>query len=457
VVEEQQASGSETRDFEVRLDDLGPCKKLARVEYAPKAVQSEIEKAYNNLRKQVRLKGFRPGKAPRKVLQRRFGDDVLEQVRQILVSRSLQDILAGDSLELLLEPEPTDIEFDPKKGLTYEVTLVLRPVIEIPPFDGLEVEVEPAHVSADDIEKAIGELNSSRGELRPVEDEGSGVELGDKLVCDIQVWLASEIAGADEEDSELKPLKKLDDIDFEVIKEGPQVIEGLVVNDLGDDLQGLSVDESVDVDVVLPSDYELIEGRNEPAVLRMTVLEIKRLFVPDVDDALAKAHNCDSLEDFRSQVRDRLLDQAGAGRDNAIADEIVAEIQRQIPEVLLPDDLIESELQGKRQQYVMRCLTGGMSREQAERELLDKDDELRVEAMSELRTFFVLDAVAKKENISVEDAEVRSALVAVAEANGRDPQELLDHPSAFDEFRIQLLQQKVKELLRGKVTVKDAG
>lgn len=480
ATEEQTSTETETeaveRPYTKELNELGPGKKLLRVEYGPDKVRAALDKEFNDLRRNVQIKGFRRGKAPRRLLERRYGKDVREHVRRRMVVESMEEALTDADLELVARPEPENVKFDRETGLSYEVTLLLRPSFTLPDLDKLEVEVPPLRVSESDLESALKEIAENQGKLVEV-DESATVEEGDEVTAEAEVWLTDELdaflAEAEEGDSEgadedadeddeggLKPLKEHESVVFRVTSDDTVLIADLVVQSLADDVLGLTRGESADVDVVLPTDYEVMEGRGEPGILRLKIKEIRRPEQTEVNDEFAKSHGFDSLDDFKSRIRNDLLDQRQAERDSKAGDEIVAELLRSIGEMELPRDIIDSEANKLRQRHAIMCLQKGMSQEQVEKEVVDKDDEFQADAIRDLKRFFLLDAVAAQESIEVRDEELHQMLALIARSQGRTlaeiQQEMQAHPGQLGDLRWSVLEGKVLENLRSRATIKDA-
>jgi trigger factor len=452
-------------DFESDMNDLGPCKKLLRISYPASKVKEEVESQYRDLRKNVNMKGFRKGKAPRKRLERLYGAEVMDVVKNKLIGDAMEHSLGHADLNLLTQPEPADIVFSVAEGLSFEATLLLRPTLSFENFDDLKVEVEGVKIADEDVDKALAELNKERGEKRAL-GENETIEEGDVVVSDVEVWLSSELEAADGtkevdgEEPRYNPLKEIDDVEVNVSADDTQLVAGVVVQSLADDILGHQVGDTIDVDVVLPTDYEVVEGRGEAAVMRLDVLEIQRLQTPEMDDELAKAHNFETIADLRTEVRNRLLDGKTEEQTAKVNEEIVAELIRRVDTIDLPSDLVDSETERKKQERMVQCHMMGMSEEQMAKEMHDKEDEIRVDAMNELRKFFVLDAVSKKEKIDVSDSEVQRAVVALAKDLDRPLPELfqqLESSGRLNEIRWSLQENKTLEFLRKQTEVVENG
>lgn len=458
---EQKVDDAETKhehdhehhhDYSHEIDDLGPCKKLLRINYEAEKVRKKIDDTYRHLKKTVHLKGFRKGKVPRRHLERLFGKDVLQQVEAELIQESVEHTLGHEDFELIAQPEPTDIKFDKDVGLSFEVTLMLRPLFELPDYQSLKVTVPPVKVTDEDVDRVLAEQNREKGSWVALDDDAS-IEEGDKLDCKAEVWLINELEAAsasEDEEHNFKPLKTHDSVEVLVSEEDVQMVAGIVVKALADDVLGLEIGEVCDVDVELPHDYEVGEGQGQAAVLRLHINSAKRLKVPEGDDELTG--DDESLEDLRSKIRNDLLDIESSRQEQKIGDEIVSELLRQTGNFDLPTDLVDAEHNKLKQRYAFECHQKGMSEEQVAKELYDKEDELRVDAMNDLRRFFLLDNLCKKEDVRVSDDEVRNMIFQFARQTGQPLQNLMNE-NAISELRWQLQESKVLKFLRGNTEV----
>src|SRR5256712_8133372 len=176
----------------VTLEDLTPVRKRLQVEISATDVQAELERAFTVVGRQARLRGFRPGRVPRRVLERTWGEQVRREVRGRLVEESSRRAIETHRLEPVGTPDIDADPVTPGQSLRYSATVDVRPVIEVGTLAGLELRRPPTTVSDDAVEAALGKLRDQVAQLRPLADR-AGVEAG----VVVPVGLKSRLEGAE--------------------------------------------------------------------------------------------------------------------------------------------------------------------------------------------------------------------------------------------------------------------
>jgi trigger factor len=445
------------RDLQVTavVEELGPCKKLLKVEVSPDVVKKEISARLDNIRRGVTLKGFRKGKAPKNRIEQLYGNAVCEDARDHLLKegyvKAVKDRLGPE--QVLGEGTIENVAFSADEGLKFEVTLHTRPEFELGDYKGLEVKVSPVKVGDDEINQAIDRLRKARGEMRPVEDATAVVEPEDLLSVDVQVWLSDEFerfnqAQEQEQQTELKPLKE---------HFGQQVqlpsshLGDYEVDDLADSLVGLKVGEWGEAEVDLPEDYEVVEGRNEPAVLRIRIEAIKRLAMADLTEEWAKEAGYGTLADLRREVREELQQRVEIGRRQEVEMKVLATLLERVGLFPLPSDLVDKEIENAERRKFIEARIAGKSEEEAKGAVEEERETIRREVERMLRFFFILDQVARKENVSVSDRDVDARIARIAAARGQTPDKVraeLEKHDVVGQVRHDLMEEKTRAYLR---------
>lgn len=437
------------------VEDLGPCKKLLKVEVPPDAVKREISHRLEHIRRGVTLKGFRKGKAPRNRIEQLYGDTVREDARDHLLKegyvKALKEQVGPE--KVLGEGTIENVAFSADEGLKFEVTLHTRPEIDIGDHKGVEVKIPPLRVKEEDIDQAIDRLRRARGEMRPVDDPAAVVEPEDLLSVDVQVWLSDEYerftqAQGSEQQTELKPLKE----HFALQVQLPAAQLGdYEVEDLADSLVGLKVGEWGEAEVDLPDDFEVVEGRNEPAVLRIRIEAIKRLVMAELTDEWAKEAGHGSLTDLRREVREELQQRLELGRRHEVELKILGALLERVGQFPLPSDLVDKEIENAERRKFIEMRIQGQPEEAAKAAVEEERDTIRREVERTLRFFFILDLVAKRENVAVSERDVDARIARIAAARGQHPakvREELEKHDVIGQVRHDLMEEKTRALLR---------
>ncbi|MCA8925263.1 MAG: trigger factor [Planctomycetes bacterium] len=446
--------------MDVVVEELGPCKKLLKVSVPASEIETDYAKRIAHLRKRVHLKGFRKGKAPKARIEKLYGESVLEEVREHLVRHvyveAIKEKVGTD--KVLGEGKFEKLEFDRKQGLEFEIVVHTRPEFELESYTDVKVEVEPLTVDDSDVQAQIDMFRRTRGDMRPVEGEDVVVEGEDHLTVDLQVWLADEFetwSKAQEEgaQSDLKPLKEEFGLEVQLPSD---YLGDYEVDDLEDALTGLKVGEWGDTETDLPEDFDVIEGRGEGAVLRVRVEAIRRLFLPELTDELAKEAGFETVADLRRETRERLQEAMEVARRGQIEDRILLKLIEQTGEFELPVDIVDAEIENAEKRRTQELRREGSTEQEAENEVAEERDEIRTKVVTMLRKFFVADEVARREKLQVTGRDVEARIARIAASQGMNPQHLheqLQKMEMLPQIRQDILDQKIRTFLRERAEI----
>lgn len=171
--------------MKVEIQELKPCKKSIQVEVPKEDVDAAFDELYKQLKREVRIPGFRPGKAPLSIIKARFRDYAKAQVMEKLFKESYEKLLDEHNLNPALEPEFKDVEFDEGKPFTYTVIMEVHPEFELKDYTNIEVEKEKFVVTDEDVDRFLDEL---REKMATYEDKEGPAEMGDTVIMDYEVF-----------------------------------------------------------------------------------------------------------------------------------------------------------------------------------------------------------------------------------------------------------------------------
>lgn len=445
------------------LEDLGPCKKLLKVEVPSDEVQKEVDGRLRHLSKTVHLKGFRPGKAPRKRIEKLYGSAVRNDARDHLLRQTYMRAIQENVGETQLLGEGTieNVAFSVEDGLKYEVTLHTRPEFELPDYKGLEIEIEKVAVDEKEVDEALDQFRSQKGEFKPVEGEDAVVEGEDGLTVDVQVWLSDEYEAFSqneevEGESNLKPLKEEAGLPVQLPHDR---LANYLVEDLADSLSGLKLGEWGEAETELPVDFDVVEGRGEPAVLRIQVKSIKRLFLPELTEEWVKEAGYDTVNDLRREIREELQQRLDHMRRGVIEERLVAKLREEVGEFALPSDMVEQEVNQAKQRKTFELMyMEKLEKDAAEAQVAEEAEQLETEVTEALRAFFVLDEIARREELRVAEADVNTRIALMAAQRGTDPETMraeLQKHKVLPQLYHDILDEKTRALLREHATVNE--
>ncbi len=361
------------------VEDLTPVRKRLQVEVPAHAVQAELDRTFHEVGQRARLRGFRPGKAPRPVLERVFGEEVRRTVLGRLVEASFHHVVETHGLAVVGTPD-----------IDYSATVEVRPAIALGDLSGLQVVRPATRVSDEDVERTIGELRESVAQLRPVEDRAQ-VEAGDV----VRVDLTSRLEGGEP-----------------VHREGVllEAGSGSFPLALERQLVGQSRGAGLALRVPYPADYPNAGLAGKTAEFEVEIKELRVKELPPLDDDFARDHGkCDSLAELRARVRADLEREAVARADAAVREGLVDQVlARHAFDV--PATLVERRIEALLQSLDLR-LPEGAEREAA---LARLREQLRPRAERQVRSELVLDALAARDAIVVSDDELAAEVEAIA-------------------------------------------
>jgi trigger factor len=417
---------------------------VLEVQITDKELQNAINEGVRHLARRTRIPGFRPGKAPRSMIERALGidrsdpeapDPVYDEAREHLYQRTVVKAVADsgkDVLELPREPEWT--QFEEGVGAAYEVTLPVRPEVQLGDYTEYPFTPEVSDVDDEQVEQVIQQLREQQASLVPV--EGRSAQVDDYVVISFEGRLDGEpVEGAKSER-------------FPLIIGKERMIPGFETN-----LLGMEEDEERTFSVTFPEDYaeEPLQGKEVEFTARLLELRERRL--PDVDDDFAGLIGpYDGMAALREDLRTRMevsaLDRARHGFIDRIIDYATANAT-----VALPDVLVEREVGVMIDELRVRVAEQGIAYEDYLR-VTEKDEaamreEYREGAEKRVKVLLVLGAIADKEEVTVSDEEVQAEIDGVnADPNAGDPiKTYLASDRGRSYIRSQLRRSQVIELL----------
>jgi len=429
--------------LEFSVEAAGPCRKRVKVRIPAERVTQEFDKSYRQWTRSVPIPGFRPGKAPRKLVEKRFGEQVTLEVKQALLDEAFQEALEKNELAPIADPELdlSSVEVDPASPIDFDFTVTVKPEFDLPDYSDLEVTVPPADPTKEEVDGTLRQLRKNKATLRPV---AKG-----KIEAEDVVSLKVHGHAGEEE------LFHHDNLPYEV---GTRMLGDLIADGLDEALTGKEPGAQVDAKAYAPP-----HATNHPLAgleltVRAEVLDVKRPEFPAADDALAKAYDFDSLKELTDAVEKDVRRQKEQERERLIEDMALAQLAEKC-DFELPEDLIarEADELARRAAYELQM------KGESEEEIAKKVGEVRArrseDSAKELRAFFILDRLVEKERILVPEIEVREAVSQIAAYHGQSPEEMyaqLRDTGRLGSLRNQLRVKKARAALRKKVKVTDA-
>jgi trigger factor len=408
------------------VETLSPTRAKLTVEVPFEELKPSLDAAYKKIAQQINVPGFRKGKVPPMVIDRQIGrGPVLDEAINAALPKLYVQALQDNDIEPIAQPEIDITKFEDNESLEFTVEVDVRPEIILPELDGIEVSVDDVTVTDEDVDTQVQTLRERFATLNEVDRAAAD---GDFVVIDLKATRDGELVeGA------------------EVTEMSYQIGGGGMLDGLDEALTGMAAgDEKTFASNLAGGDQMGLDVEVEAKVSA-----VKEQELPELDDDFAQtASEFDTVEELVADVRTRLergkrLEQAAAARD-AVLEKIL-----DLVEIPLPDGVVDAELKTRRENVMQQLAYAGMTLEQyleTEGQTVDEfESDLEERTRDAIAAQFVLDEVAKKEQIGVEQQELSEHLFRRAQQSGQDPNEFAKHMVEHNH-----IPEMVSEVVRGK-------
>ena len=427
VAEQQQ---EEEFNYPIRIEDAGPGTKKVLVDIPRDRIDSEMRKQYKELRQQAAIPGFRVGHAPEKLIQKRFGSDVKEQVRRSLISESYTQAVEKNNLQVIGEPEfddPDAIKLPDDGPLSYSFTVEVQPEFTLPDVSNLKVRKPKIEIKEENVDQAMRNLREQQGTLVPVEDRG--VEEGDYLTADVHVKVDGNVV-AHQHDAQL-------------VSRGGRLV-GIQVDDLDKQLAGMKPDETRTINAHAPESHQSEALRDKDVQIEIALKDLKQLELAELNQAFLEDLGFESEKELRDALREQM--------EQKISDDIQQSMREQVNRYLLDNTQVElpTKLSDKQTDRIISrravdLMMRGMPRDQVEANIERLRTGARDEAIRELKLFFILQRLAEQQKVDVDEAELNGRIAMLAAQSGERPEKVkqdMAKDGSLATMYIQMREQK---------------
>jgi len=371
------------------------------VEVSAEQVNKGLDAAFQKVVKQVNVPGFRKGKMPRGMFEKRFGVEALYQdALDILLPEAYGTAIDETGIEPIDRPDIDIEQMEKGKELIFKATVQVKPEVKLGEYKGLEVEAFDTTVTDEDVANELKTMQERQAEL-VVKEDSEAVD-GDTVILDFEGFVDGEaFEGGKAENHSL------------------ELGSGSFIPGFEEQLVGLKAGESKDVEVSFPEEYHAAELAGKPAVFKVTVHEIKRKELPALDDEFAKDvdDEVESLDALKEKIKTRLEDSKKHEAEHHLRDTVV-EKAAESAEVEVPDVMVENEVNRMLQEFEQRLQMQGMNLELYFQFSGQDENALRTqmkeEAQNRVKANLTLEAIAKAENLEVTEEDVNAELEKMA-------------------------------------------
>ena len=420
--------------MQVTVEDLSTVKKVLHVEIPEKVVVGELDKAYKDLKKNAKVKGFRPGKTPRTVLERLYKKDVNADVSSKLIQESLIDAIKEAELNIVGRPEIEPPIADGKGPYKYDATVEIEPEIETVDFKGLTLKKNLYKVSAEEMDAQLKMLQKNLAQQKTLEEDRPARE-GDFVLIDYEGF------------KDGKPFAETQKTENFTLKIG----DGPILKEFDEQLIGMSTGESREVKVHFPEDYFNNKVANLEITFNVKLNGIREVVLPEIDDEFAKdLGKYETLGQLKEEISSNLLKGYEKRSDQEVQEQIFTALLEKV-NFEVPDSLIAFELEGIIEEVERTLTYHGSSLEERSLTKEDLAEKYRDTAIKQVRRRLILKKIVGQENLTLSDEDLENGYKDMAEAFNRPVEEIRNFyeqkGSNIEFFKTSLLEKKALKLI----------
>lgn len=439
---EEEAEEAKLKEaVEVESEDVGNLRKKLTITVKREHVDERMSEQFAELKREAQVDGFRKGRAPLRLIEKRFGRDVSDQMVGTLVGNAMLAALEKADLEnrTIGEPQiwvkvPEERSEDGKRStvlvdklveldqaleylnlptddaLTFTCEVELKPEFDLPELEGISVERPSVEITDEMVTEEVDRVRASRGQYVPVAD--GPVEADDLLVVDYKAAVGDETLAEEANRAMAARDQRLEDIS----------VEGL-----GDALQGKKVGDEVTIEATVPDEHEKTEIRGKKASFHFTIQDIKRFTRPDLDQEFLTSLGMENEEELRETIRAELE----VRRNQMVKDRMRDQVRKHLLEntsMDLPEGLSQRQTDRLVSRRMIDLYRMGMPQPEIDKRIDELKASAADEAVEELRFFFIMEKIAEELEVSVTEEEINSVIGSIAARSGQ----------RFDRVRDQL-------------------
>ncbi len=419
--------------MQVTVETTQGLERKVKVQVPEDRIQGEISKRLTNIAQKARLPGFRPGKAPMKVIAQRFGKQVREEVVGEIVQSSFQDAIVQESLRPVGTPTIDPLEWESGSGVAYTAVFDVYPEVSLPPIDSLKIARPEADVGDGDVDRMLERLRKQRRRWESVQRAATP---GDRVVVDFQGTC----------DGEARDDLKTDGYAVELGA-------GQLFKQLEDSLLGTEAGQELSLDLHFPSDFGAGELAGKPVHFEVKVNTVEEPVLPEIDDEFATGFGVKEggIEKLKSEIRDNMQRELEEG--------IRSTTKQRVMEALLagrnldlPESLIEREVQRSLEQRRLELSHSGIDTSEIE---LDPED-FKQAAGRRVSLGLLVGELIKENGIKADPNEVRARIDSIAstyEDSGEVVRWYYSEPARLSEVESTVLEDTVVTWILDRATV----
>ena len=407
-------------DLQISIDEQEAWRRVMNVTIPASIVQAEEQRAARQLASRARLKGFRKGRVPTKVIENRFGGALRQEALDKLIGSAYKEALAAQELRPISEGELEDIHYKPEEDLTFAIAFDVEPVVELERLSGFVVERPAVDITAEQVDEVLGRIQEQNGVWQPLE-EGKPVE---KDLVSVTITRLND---------EGEPVD--DAREYDIV-----MGSGDAIPDIEASIFTLETGETNDFDIAFPDDFPDESRRGDSERVRITLTSRRQMDVPTLDDDLAKqVGDFETLDELTAKVREDMEKEAEQQADAAARSRLLDLIVDANP-FDVPASMVRRYSDG---------IMGDISQIPEER-LSEFREQIRPEAERAVKRILLIEQIAQTQSLTASDDDIDDRVEEIAEANNTDAAKVyaeLQKAGRIESLERELMEKAVFDFL----------
>jgi trigger factor len=418
----------------VTVEEKSGVKKILHIEVPSEAVKAQLDEAYNGLKKTAKIKGFRPGKAPRSVLERLYKKDVNADVASRLIQESYVEALKETKLTPVAPPKVDPPELQAAEPLSFDAEIEIRPEIADVDFKGIEIKKNLYKVTDEEMTAQLEMLQKNLAKVKPIEEQRAVAE-GDFVLVDYEGFKDGQ------------PFAETQKTENFTMKVG----DGYIAPAFDEGLEGMRPGEDKEIEVTFAEDYFNAKLAGQTVTFKVHLHEIREQILPAIDDEMAKQLGpFDSLESLKEKIRENLTSGYEKRTEQELNEQIFTKLL-EMAEFEIPDAMVEMELEHILNDAERSFTQANKTFEEAGITRENLAEKYRPTAEQQVRRHLILGKIVDQEAIEVSDNEVDDGLAEMAKTYQQPVEQIKafykSNKESLEVFKHTLLEKKAIKLI----------
>jgi len=423
----------------INIEEISMIKKKLSFDIPWNEVKEALDAVYRDIGKKAKIKGFRPGKVPRNVLESNFKDHAEEETITNIINKYYWQALDDKGIMALSKPDITQEGFKDNTNFTFTASFETEPDFEPKGYNGIEVEKENIQITESDLNNRLNEIRQMFATMEVVKDDRAAI-MGDYVTIDF----AGTLDGVSHDDL------KADNYFLELGSK--RFIPGFE-----EQIPGMKKGETLDIKVKFPEDYHEEKFVGKDVIFTVTIKDIKEKKLPEIDENFIKNFDkYNSLDELKNDARKALEQDCERITETNLQNKIMEIILKE-NDFEAPPSLVEKQIFHMMADTQKRMTSAGMDETSAMELSFKMHDKFKEEAEKIVKSFLLLKKIAQKEEIRVEEADLDKHIKELSEKYGRDYEQIrtaFEKEERKDNLRTELIQKKTFDFIEQKANIK---